>query len=416
MMRRVRLSLAEARRIALCAQGFDRPRPAGQPDRRHFGRVFDALKVLQLDFVNVLLPAHFLVVWSRLGAYDRERFHDYVYGNGRYTEHWAHEASIIPARYWPLLHYRREGYRSWKSSPTRRLADRETYLDAMLERIRDEGCLTTSDFEPLVREIVHAARRPGDWHRSIARHLLEDLFGVGRLSVADRREGFRRAYDLPSRVLPDHHALPPEPTEDAQRKLLRDASEALGVATAADLADYFRMPMPIARPRIAELVEAGDLRPIHVEAWADDAYLAAGVKLPRRIGGASLLSPFDPLVWFRPRLERLFEFHYRLEIYVPESKRRWGYYVLPFRLGDRLVARVDLKADRRERCLLVRRAHVEPNADPAAAAEPLAAELGALAEWLSLDRVRVSRHNSFSRTLSRYTGPSMKTAQRAMET
>ena len=400
MTRRVRLSAAEARRIAMGAQGFARPRPTGAPDRRHFERLLRTIKVLQLDFVNVLLPAHFLVVWSRLGAYDRRRFHDYVYGNGRYTEHWAHEASIVPARYWPLLHYRREGYRSWKSSPTRRLADRQTYFDAMLGRIRDEGSLTTSDFEPLVRQIVHAARRPGDWHRSVARHLLEDLFGVGQLSVADRREGFRRAYDLPSRVLPDHHALPPEPPERAHRELLRDAGEALGIATAADLADYFRLPVPLARPRIEELVEAGDLEPIRVDGWRDPAFLARGAKLPRRIPGASLLSPFDPLVWCRPRLERLFDFHYRLEIYVPASKRRWGYYVLPFRIGDRLVARVDLKADRPQRCLLVRRAHVEPTADPAAVVEPLARELAALASWLSLDRVRVSRHNSFSKVLS----------------
>lgn len=413
MMRRVRLSAAEARRIAMGAQGFARPRPVRAPDRRHFTRLFGTVKVLQLDFVNVLLPAHFLVVWSRLGAYDRQRFHDYVYGNGRYTEHWAHEASIVPARYWPLLHYRREGYRSWKSSPTRRLADRQTYFDAMLGRIRDEGSLTTSDFEPLVREIVHAARRPGDWHRSVARHLLEDLFGVGQLSVADRCEGFRRAYDLPERVLPDHHALPPESPERAHRELLREASEALGVATAADLADYFRLPMPLARPRIAELVEAGQLRPVSVDGWADSAYLAVGARLPRRIPGASLLSPFDPLVWFRPRLERLFDFYYRLEIYVPASKRRWGYYVLPFRLGDRLVARVDLKADRPQRCLLVRRAHIEQGAEAPVVADALAAELDALASWLSLDRVRVSRHNSFSRTLSRWIGRSGPNSQRA---
>lgn len=400
MMRRVRLSPAEARRIAMAAQGFDRRRPPQAPDRRHFRRLFDTIKILQLDFVNVLLPAHFLVVWSRLGAYDRQRFHDYVYGNGQYTEHWAHEASIVPAHYWPLLHYRREGYRSWKSSPIRRLADRRTYLDTMLERIREEGSLTTSDFEPLVRQIVHRARRPGDWHRSVARHLLEDLFGVGQLSVSDRRQGFRRAYDLPSRVLPDHHALPPESPERAHRELLRDASEALGVATAADLADYFRLPVPLARPRIEELVEAGDLQPIRVDGWRDTAFLPRGVRLPRRIPGASLLSPFDPLVWFRPRLERLFDFHYRLEIYVPESKRRWGYYVLPFRIGDRLVARVDLKADRPECCLLVRRAYLEQGAEAAAVAEPLARELDALARWLSLDRVRVSRHNSFANTLS----------------
>ena len=270
----------------------------------------------------------------------------------------------------------------------------------MLERIREEGSLTTSDFEPLVRQIVQAARRPGDWHRSVARHLLEDLFGVGQLSVSDRREGFRRAYDLPSRVLPDHHGLPPESPERAHRELLRDASEALGVATAADLADYFRLPVPLARPRIQELVEAGDLQPIRVDGWRDPAFLPRGARLPRRIPGASLLSPFDPLVWFRPRLERLFDFHYRLEIYVPESKRRWGYYVLPFRIGDRLVARVDLKADRPERCLLVRRAHLEPAAAPAAVVEPLARELEALASWLSLDRIRVSRHNSFARALS----------------
>jgi len=355
------------------------------------------LRVLQLDFVNVLAPAHFLVVWTRLGAYRADRFHEFIYGNGIYTEHWAHEACIIPADYWSVLAYRRHTYKPWKQNPLSWLEDEHAYLDSMLERIRTEGALTASDFE----DPLELRRKAGQWHRSVPRHALELHFGHGRLSVDKRLGNFQRRYDLPSRVLPGHHDQPPVETAEAQRLLLADAARALGIGTVHDLADYFRMSPRDARPRIEELVEAGTLQSVRVEGWSETAYLADTARLPRSIPGASVVSPFDPLVWYRPRAERLFDFRYRIEIYVPEAKREWGYYVLPFRLGDRLAGRLDLKADRKASRLLVQHSYVEESmatrADEVAAA--MSDELSDLAAWLGLERIHVARHNAFSRRL-----------------
>jgi len=359
----------------------------------------DTLHILQLDFVNVLIPAHYLVVWSRLGQYDRERLQAFLYGNGTYTEHWAHEASIVPARYWPLLAYRRERHQPWMSSSLKTLDSREQYLDDVLTRIEREGPLSVRDFE----SDKPARRRPGDWHRSLARHALEEHFGFGRLSVRHRLRGFERVYDLPSRVLPDSHDQKPLAAEDAHRLLLKDAASALGVATRRDLTDYFRMTAREAASALAELVEEGVLSEVAVEGWREPGYLSADARLPRRVEGACLLSPFDPLTWCRPRLERLFGFHYRLEIYVPESRRQWGYYVLPFRLGDRIVGRLDLKAERKAGSLNVRRVYVEDHADAPEVAASMAAELRELATWLGLARVDVERRDKFSRMLKQAT-------------
>lgn len=381
----------------MAAAGFDRPRPRGKPDRRHFRRVLDTLKILQLDFVNVLVPAHYLVLWSRLGAYDIDRFQRFIYGTGEFTEHWAHEACIVPADYWPVLAYRRETYRPWKQSPVRLLDDGETYLEHLLERIREEGPLTASAFD----SPLSLKRKAGDWHRSLPRHALEVHFGHGRLSVQGRLPSYQRVYDLPSRVLPSHHDLPELLSAEAHRRLLADAGSALGVATAADLADYFRMSPRKAAPHIEELVEAGELTLISVDGWAGPAFLSRHARLPRSIPGASLVSPFDPIAWYRPRAERLFDFRYRIEIYVPAAKREWGYYVLPFRLGDRLAGRLDLKADRKASSLLVQHAYAEPGTDALTVAEAMAAELSALGDWLGLDRIVVTRHNAFSKSLAR---------------
>ena len=381
----------------MAAAGFDRPRPNGQPDRRHFRRVMSSIRILQLDFVNVLVPAHFLVLWSRLGAYDTGRFCRFVYGTGEYTEHWAHEASIVPAAYWPALAYRRVGYRPWRQSPVQLLDDPDAYLENLLERIADEGPLTASAFDdPLVLE-----RKAGDWHRSLPRHALEMHFGRGRLSVHDRLPSYQRVYDLPSRVLPSHHDLAPLSEASAYRHLLAEAASALGVATTADLADYFRMSARTAAPYLEELAEAGVIRPVAVEGWQHTGWLSSDARLPRSVDGAAVISPFDPLVWFRPRTERLFGFRYRIEIYVPADKREWGYYVLPFRIGDRLVGRLDLKADRKASVLEVRRAYVEDGEDGGRVAEAMAKELEALGGWLGLERIAVTRHNGFSRLLAR---------------
>ncbi len=395
-MRRTRLNIAEARRIALAAQGFDRQRPNSTPDVRHFRRVVETLGLLQLDYVNVLMPAHFLVLWSRLGAYDRSRFKKHLYRSGQFTEQWAHEASIVPVSTWPLLGYRRQCHEIHKHSPLRRMRSRTAYLDAALKQVQQDGPLTANDLPP----VPGPRRKPGDWHRSIPRCALEYHFSRGSLVVADRLPNFQRVYDLPERVLHAEYLSRSVAKPDAQRELLQRAATALGVATLRDLSDYFRMSPREAAPRIAELVENGDINPVSVDGWEEQAYLSVDARLPRQIGGASLLSPFDPVVWFRPRALRLFNFHYRIEIYVPASKRKWGYYVLPFRVGDQIVARVDLKADRQNRTLLVLAVHEEAHSEQGTCLDALASELHALKTWLNLDAVCITKHNGFSRKLA----------------
>lgn len=395
-MQRRSLSLAEARRIALAAQGFDLPRPQSAPDKRHFRRVFNTLGLLQLDYVNVLMPAHFLIPWSRLGAYDRAAFEKYVYQSGECTEQWAHEASIVPTNAWPLLEHRRRAYSMHKTNPLRRMRNRAAYLDAVLRQVESDGAVTANDLPP----VPGPKRKPGDWHRSIPRSALDYHFAKGNLAVADRLSNFQRVYDLPPRVVPQNHLDESFEQRAAQRELLRRAATGLGVASLQDLADYFRMSAREASPLVDELVEMGELLPVHVERWEEQAFLAKGARLPRQIAGASLLSPFDPVVWFRPRALRLFDFHYRIEIYVPAAKRKWGYYVLPFRVGDQIVARVDLKADRKNKSLLVLAVHEEQQTDRELCIDALAMELRALQQWLCLDAVSVVRHNVVSRQLA----------------
>lgn len=395
-MPRENLSADEARRIALAAQGFDRDRPQSGTDARHFRRVINSLGLLQLDFVNVLVPAHYLVMWSRLGAYDRTRFHDFVYGSGEFTEQWAHEASIVPVASWPLLEYRRNEFKPWSNSSILRYRKHTAYLKSVLQQVEREGAVTANHLP----QVAGPKRKPGDWHRSIPRSALEYHFGNGRLAVARRKENFQRVYDLPERVLPAQHLVSPSSKQDGQRKLLQMAALAMGVSTQKDLADYYRMTGREAAPRVQELIENGDLSETTVEGWRDPAYLASGARCPRRIECASLLSPFDPLVWFRARAERLFNFHYRIEIYVPAEKRRWGYYVLPFLVDDAIVARLDVKADRQAGKLLVLATHEEPGIDRVTCAEKLAVELRSLQGWLDLNDTVVTRHNTFSRLLA----------------
>lgn len=395
-MRRLQLSATEARRVALAAQGFDRGRPDSGCDARHFRRTIGILGLLQLDFVNVLVPAHYLVMWSRLGAYDRDRFHRFIYGSGEFTEHWAHEASIVPASSWPLLEYRRKEFRPWPNSSILKLRNHAAYLKAVLEQVEMEGAVTANHLPP----IDGPRRKPGDWHRSVPRSALEYHFGHGRLSVAGRLPNFQRVYDLPERVLSAAHLSALVSKEDGQRELLRRAADAMGVASLRDLADYYRMSNKEAAPRIDELVEMGEISETVVEGWNETAYLAANARCPRSIECATLLSPFDPVVWFRPRAERLFNFNYRIEIYVPAAKRKWGYYVLPFLVDGEIVARVDIKADRQAGSLLVLAAYEEPGIKRHACADKLATELRGLQVWLKLRDIRVTRHNEFSRALA----------------
>jgi uncharacterized protein YcaQ len=391
------LKLSEARRVALAAQGFDRPRPKRPPGPRDLGRVIRQLGLLQIDFVNVLAPAHYQVPFSRLGPYPRAHLDDIVYRGGEFTEQWAHEASIVPVETWPLLRHRMERHRVRPWGFEKIMEENPAYIDWVLDQVRTRGPLVAGD----LREPDGAMRRiPGAWFGSVPRAALEAHFGRGLLGIADRRPNFARAYDMAERIVPPQHHARRVDREDAQRELLRLAGRALGIAAAADLADYYRMPIGEARPRLAELVEAGDLREVRVEGWGAPAYLHREARVPRSIDAASLLSPFDPVVWYRPRAERLFQFEYRIEIFVPRPQRKWGYYVLPFLLGERLVARVDLKADRAARRLCVLAAYLEPGADSGAVAQALAGELAAWAGWLDLDAVTVEKRGVFARALA----------------
>jgi uncharacterized protein YcaQ len=391
------LSLSEARRIALAAQGFDRGRPRGRVGVGHVRRVLKQLGLVQIDYVNVLAPAHYQVLFSRLGPHDKSHLHDLVYRRREFTEQWAHEASIVPVETWPLLRYRMETHRVRPYGFEKFLAQHSEFVASVLEEVRQRGALTADD---LAVPDGMDGRIPGAWHGSVTRAVLEAHFGRGLLAVADRRPNMARAYDLAERVLcEEHHGRQVQP-EEAQRALLLAAAAACGIAAGTDLADYYRMSIRQARPRIAELVESGELREVKVEGWREPGYVHRSARVPRTIEARALLSPFDPVIWYRPRAARLFHFDYRVEIFVPEPKRKWGYYVLPFLLDERLVARVDLKADRKARRLGVLSAHLEPHAKPRAVAGPLAAELRLLADWLGLDSVEVVRQGAFARSLA----------------
>ena len=399
-MRRQSFSASEARRIALASQQLDKAGDPATVDIRHLRRAINTLGLLQLDFVNVLLPAHLFVLYSRLGSYDPRTFRRLVYQGREFTEQWAHEASIVPASAWPLLEHRRQRFRPWTGSAFNSVRNKKKYLAEIIEIVKEKGPITAQDLP----QVPGPKRKPGDWHRSVARSALEQHFGVGGLAVHDRLPNFQRVYDLPERAIDECHRCQAIEEHAAQRTLLRNAAAACGVATLRDLADYYRLSPRDARPRLDELVDEGAVRQVTVEGWQETAYLSSNARLPRTANRRSLLSPFDPLVWYRPRAERLFDFHYRIEIYVPAAKRRWGYYVLPFLMDDKLVARVDLKADRKKCVLMVPAVHLEPGAPEAATADALALELQKLAGWLGLESVVVGRKGNLSRCLRRTLG------------
>lgn len=394
-MRRSRLTLGQARRIALAAQGFDRPRPA-RPDIRHVRRVINNTRLIQIDYVNVLVPAHYQVPYARLGPYDRSRLDELVYRKHEWTEQWAHEASIIPMDVWPLLRHRMADHVTRPRVFNQFMRDNKKYVNNVLSRIETEGPLAPADLPELAGV---NSRITGSWIGTIQRAVLESLFGQGLIAAVDRRQNFSRVYDLAERVIPAEHYSRDVLPDDARRELLRRAAAANGIATLADLADYFRMKITEAKPRVNELVEEGVIEEVQVGKSA--AYLHCNATVPRRIAASTLVSPFDPLVWFRPRLRWLFEFEYRLEIFMPAAKRKWGYYVMPFLLNDKLVARVDLKANRADRQLQVIAAFVEDGADETKTVESLAAELSRFATWLNLETIQVGRRGNLARQLKR---------------
>ncbi len=395
------LSLAQARRVALAAQGFTDP-PHATPTMRTFARTVQRTGVLQVDSVNVLQRAHRMPLYSRMGPYDVDLLRRASEtAPRRVVEYWAHVQAFMPVDLWPVMRHRMDSYRTqqhtwWGTTVTPELAA------GLLAEIADRGASTARDLD----DGLPRAKEHWGWNWSATRRALDYLFMVGDVAVAGRNGAFEVRYDLPERVIPREHLEAPTPTVDeAGRELVRRAARSHGVASARCLADYYRMRLqpapgrPSARTAITELVEDGELLPVEVEGWARPTYLHRDARLPRRVGARALLSPFDPVVWERERTERLFDFRYRIEIYVPAAERVHGYYVLPFLLGDRIVGRVDLKADRSAGRLLVQAAYAEPGAPPETG-EELAHELHRMASWLGLRSVVVRPRGDLAPTLA----------------
>jgi uncharacterized protein len=384
------LTTTQARRIALAAQGFTRQRPGldGDVASRHVNRIIERLGFFQIDSVNVLARAHYMPLFSRLGPYDQELLHRAASRRPRRLfEYWAHEAALVDVKLWQAFQFRMEsGARMW-GNMAQIIQKKPEFVAWVLEEVREKGPLTA-------REVEHDAPRDKDnwgWNWSEVKMALEYLFYKGQVTAARRNSAFERVYDLPERVLPRAVLEQPTPTPaESVIGLVRRAARALGVADEFSLRDYFRTRPQMTRDAIAALVEAGELIPVLVEGWEGKRhYLWHQAALPRRLSARALLSPFDSMIFERARLERLFDFVYRIEIYVPEPRRVHGYYVYPFLLGDRFAARVDLKADRAREVLRVNSAWLEPGHDPAYVAAELAEALAELAAWQGLSAVQV---------------------------
>ncbi|MEP9383897.1 winged helix-turn-helix domain-containing protein [Nocardioides cheoyonin] len=378
------LSLAQARRIALAAQGFiDKPHAA--PTMRTLQRTLERTGVLQVDSVNVLQRAHYMPLYSRMGPYDVDLLRRASSGREqrRMVEYWAHVQALMPVELWPVMEFRREHYRRLEGKWWKKVDPevRRTVLKEVVVR----GGATARDIDdgaPRVRE-------HWGWNWSEARKALDVLYMEGELAIAGRNGQFEVVYDLPERVIP--RAVldqPPVDTEEAHLELVRRAVRSHGVGTAKDIADYFRLKVADTTRALNTLIETGEVTPVRVEGIRKPAYLHTAARIPRKVAARALLSPFDPIVWERERTEALFDFFYRIEIYTPAHKRIHGYYVLPFLLGERIVGRVDLKADRKAGVLVVKGAYAEEHAPPESPAE-LAAELVRLAGWLGLDSIAV---------------------------
>jgi uncharacterized protein YcaQ len=389
------LSRAQARRITLAAQGF-LDKPHASPTMGTLTRAVRRTGVLQIDSVNVLQRAHYMPLFSRMGAYDTDLLGRAASGraNRRLVEYWAHVQAYMPVELWPHMQHRMEQYRPqrgkwWTDGVTDELSA------SLMAEIADRGASTARELD----DGLPRGKKHWGWNWSASKKALDFLFVVGDLAISGRNSQFEVLYDLPERVLPEAVLAQPTPApEQAHRELVRRAAISHGIGTEPDLRDYYRMKPAESQPAVAALVEEGELIPVAVEGTTKPAYLHRDARLPRRIRARALLSPFDPLVWERARTEHLFDFRYRIEIYVPEAQRVHGYYVLPFLLGERIVARVDLKADRKTGVLHVKAAYAEPLAPPETAAE-LAAELRELAGWLGLAEIAVASRGDLSAAL-----------------
>jgi uncharacterized protein len=392
------VSPALARRIALAAQGFGRP-GIDPPGIRRVNGVVSRLGLLQIDSVNVFERSHYLPAFSRLGAYDRDDLDRLAFGRrGRLIEYWAHQAAFIPRALWGAFAFRRAAYRQTVSDPEHWLARNDALRRWILSDLAAKGPQRASELEH------EAAKGDGGWWGwSDAKLALEWMWRTGEVVCVDRVR-FERVYALPHQVPSAELAGAEPPFEVGIRSLVEHAASALGIATEADLADYWRMKRAPVRSAVRELEDDGVLLPLRVPGWDTNgrpmsAWLHRDARRPRRIEAAALLSPFDPVVWFRPRTERMFGFHYRIEIYTPEPKRIFGYYSLPVLIDDRLVGRIDLKADRKRRTLLVQSSWVEPGA-PADTAARVVPALEAAVRWQGLEAIQVVQHGDLARDLA----------------
>jgi hypothetical protein len=386
-----KVSLASARRIALGAQGFADPRPKGRVDRRHFRRVLDRMGLIQIDSVNVLVRSQELPLFARLGPHPRTMISDAT-KSGELFEYWVHEASHVDMAHYQLHRWKMMLEHKWGRWWT--LEERRPgYVDEVYRRIADDGPVVSGDLSERVE------KKGPWWDWDDAKVALEHLFWKGRVSVT-RRTDFARIYDLTERVIPaEVLARPDVPEAEARKQLLELAARHHGIASFTDLTDYHRQANQACKPLVAELVEEGTLREVEVEGWKKPAYVHHQARIPRRISACALLSPFDPIVWNRDRAMRLFGFHYRIEIYTPQPKRIYGYYVLPILWGDSIVGRLDMKSDRQGGALLIQGSFTEPGVPAGALADDLAPELLAMAQWLGLDRVEVLPRGDLASTL-----------------
>ncbi|MCX7324457.1 MAG: winged helix-turn-helix domain-containing protein [Hyphomicrobiales bacterium] len=394
------LSLREARRIALAAQGFGKPRGRELSSKQELARLVQRLGVLQIDSVNIIARAHTLPGFSRLGHYSTTDLDALAYDGRRRKlfEYWGHEASYLPVEMQPLFRWRMARAAAGTniySGLARFGRERAGFIETVRREVAARGPLAASDLS------FKQKGEGGWWGWSEGKMALEWLFWAGEITTATRRGAFERIYDLTERVLPKSVLAKPTPGDaDAQRELMRISAAAHGVGTERCLRDYFRLEPADSKARVAELVEADELLPVSVRGWDKPAYLWHQARAPRRIEAQALLAPFDPLIWQRERTEALFGARIRLEIYTPAQKRTHGYYVLPFVLGERVVARVDLKADRQAGVLLVLATHSEPDSDTGQTLEPLAAELRFMAHWLGLERITVAPKGDLARALA----------------
>lgn len=382
--------------MALAAQGLGVPKPA-RVTKRHLLATIQRLGLLQIDSVNVLVRAHYFPPFSRIGPYPTEWLDDLAYRKRRLFEYWGHAASLIPVDLFSSFRWRMERakkgigvYRGWVNFAKNNAG----LIQEVLEQIRQHGPAGAGDVEKAIKQ-EQLAKKAGWWEWSDSKTALEWLFWSGQVTTSTRRN-FERVYDLTERVYPHFYNGDIPDLAIAQRELVATAARALGVATENDLSDYFRLKINETRPRIRELVEAGELLEVKVESWRQPAYLSSSARIPHSLEAGTFLSPFDPLLWERKRTERLFGFRYRIEIYTPAAQRQHGYYVLPFLFGQNFVARLDLKADRTNNVLRVVGAFAEPQTKPKNFVHAVAAELQSMAAWLGLEKIAISKNGDLA--------------------